>query len=157
MRDVSSRRLRHVLVVHRTYSHLRWFSPRRKRSPLSLYPLLSISITLSITTTFAESIKAYASGFRVDCDDDDEQCRTALFILFSCCYCCGRIAASFSSNKRDRRFRPPTRRQRYRSSSLVCFPILSCRNFPSDTMILLDVCAGFLSTLFLALPIFFRP
>lgn len=133
------------------------FSSKKEEPAVSLSSSLDLSITLSITTTFAESIKAYASAFRVDCDDDDEQCRTALFILFSCCYCCGRIAASFSSNKRDRRFRPPTRRQRYRSSSLVYFPILSCRNFPSDTMILLDVCAGFLSPLFLALSIFFRP
>lgn len=46
--------------------------------------------------------------------------RTALFILLSCCDCCGRIAVSSSPNKLDRRFRPPTRRQRYRSSLRSC-------------------------------------
>lgn len=120
------------------------FSSKRGE-PLSLYPFLSISLlTLAgddvcgINQSF-EALQGFPRRLR----RRRRTRRTALIIL-PCCECCGRIAASSSPNKPDRRFWPPTRWQRYRSSSLVCFPVLSCTNFPSDT-ILLDVYARFLS------------
>lgn len=115
----TSRRPRHVHVVHWAYFRLRRRRPRsrKKRSPSILFSPNTPAMT------FAESINALASGFprqsrRRRCELAG--CSASFLLLWLRTDCC----VFLSSNRPDRRSQPPTRRC-YRSSSRVCFPIPS--------------------------------
>lgn len=128
----TSRRPRHVHVVHWAYFRLRCRRPRPRKKFSSIpFPLISLSHAGDDLRGVDQRACLYAlQDFRVDRDDDGAELARAhrlCLSLFSYCEllrtdCC----VFLSSNGPDCRFRPPTRR-RYRSSSRVCFLVSPLR------------------------------